>query len=300
MNERHFTDGELDDQLRRFYQDVYGPMEPASHVWEKLVSKLDAASPPRKGDLTTLQPSARGFTTPKTMPRMRGTRHRLGSAGAVLLTGIIIIASVALLQNFHAQSAFIPSVSHIMTPQPPAYSTARVPVTPVATPGPQHTYVTNIVTAQGVSTGFAPVNQTSHFKAGQQVYVACLVHNITKGQKHTVSIHWFFDGVDMQLPIVNGKTSEEITSDQVVSFALRYPTAGLGMAKIFFDLPSTDTGDQANDPYLAGQITFAIDPATVATGSVTPANAASASPTSLLQWNERRGCGRASAISLLH
>ena len=53
-----------------------------------------------------------------------------------------------------------------------------------------------------------------------------------------------------------------MSSNQVVYFALNYPYPGLGMAKIFFDLPSTDTGDQANDPYLAGQIYFAIDPAT--------------------------------------
>jgi hypothetical protein len=166
----------------------------------------------------------------------------------------------------------------ILTPQ--AYSTAGVPLTPVATPGPQHTYVTNIVTAQGVSTDFEAVNQTSHFKAGQQVDVLCLVQDIAKGQQHTISVHWFFDGTDMGLPMVNGKTSEEITSDQVVYFAMQYQTAGLGMAKIFFDLPSTDNGDQANDPYLAGQILFAIEPATA--GTVTPAGTAGTSPTSLL------------------
>jgi hypothetical protein len=141
----------------------------------------------------------------------------------------------------------------------------------VATPGPQHTYVTDIVTAQGVSTDFAAINQTSHFKAGQQVIVLCLVRGIAKGQKHTISIHWFYDGVDMRLPIVNGKTSFEVTSNQVVYFSLQYSNAGLGMAKVFFDLPSTDPGDGANDPYLAGQILFAIDPAT-------PAGAATASP----------------------
>jgi hypothetical protein len=159
---------------------------------------------------------------------------------------------------------------------PPAYSTAGVPVTPVATPGPQHTYVTNIVTAQGVSTDFNAINQTSHFTAGQQVIVLCLVRGIAKGQKHTISIHWFYDGTDMQLPTVNGKTSEAITSDQVVYFAMQYQAAGLGMAKIFFDLPSTDNGDQANDPYLAGQILFAIDPANGA--SATPTQVPTATP----------------------
>ena len=120
------------------------------------------------------------------------------------------------------------------------------------------------------------MNQTSHFTAGQQVDVICLVRGIAKGQKHTISIHWFYDGTDMQLPIVNGKTSEEITSDQVVYFSMQYQTAGLGMAKIFFDLPSTDNGDQANDPYLAGQILFAIDPANGA--SSTPTQVPTATP----------------------
>jgi hypothetical protein len=141
--------------------------------------------------------------------------------------------------------------------------------------------LTNVVTASGF--GFAPsVNQTSHFKAGQQVDVICQVRGIAKGQKHTISIHWFYDGTDMELPIQNGKTSEAVTSNQVVYFAMQYPTPGLGMAKIFFDLPSTDNGDQANDAYLAAQISFAIDPATAGTGRVTPAGTASASPTSLL------------------
>jgi hypothetical protein len=281
MNERDFTDDELDDQLRRFYQDVYEPMEPASHIWNKLVSQLDVASPPGKGVLTTPQPSARGSTMPQAIPHTEGMRHRLGSTVAVLLTGIIIISSVALFQNFHAEPLIFPPASHFVTPQ--AYSTVGVPITPVATPGPQHAYVTNVVTADGFSTDLVPVNQTSHFTAGQEVFVICLVRGIAKGQRHTISIHWFFDGVDMGLPIVNGKTSNEVTSDQIVSFALQYPTPGLGMAKIFFDLNSTDNGDQANDPYLAAQIYFAIDPAPAATGSATPVRTASASPTWLLQ-----------------
>jgi hypothetical protein len=51
---------------------------------------------------------------------------------------------------------------------------------------------------------------------------------------------------------------------------MSYPSAGLGMARIFFDLPSTDNGDQTNDPYLAAQITFAIDSASASTGTRTP------------------------------
>jgi hypothetical protein len=130
-----------------------------------------------------------------------------------------------------------------------------------------------------VSPDFTPVDLTSHFQTGEQVDVVCTVGGFPKGVKHTVSIHWFFDGVDMQLPILNGKTSEEVTSDQVVYFSLTYPAPGVGMAKIFFDLPSTDPGDQPNDPYLAGQIYFAIDPAPAGTPIATPAGIR---PTSLV------------------
>jgi hypothetical protein len=134
-----------------------------------------------------------------------------------------------------------------------------------------------------VSPDFVPVDETSHFTAGQQVDVVCTVGGFPKGQRNTVSIHWFFDGVDMQLPILNGKTSEDVTSTQVVYFAMQYPTAGVGMAKLFYDLPSTDSGDGPDDPYLAGQITFAIDPAPAGTGIATPVGTASASPPTSLQ-----------------
>jgi hypothetical protein len=203
-----------------------------------------------------------------------GTWRVLSGVVSVMLICVASCGVAALFGRSQLAQLLSPASRIVATPQ--AYSTAGVPVTPVATPGPQHTYVTNIVTAQGVSTDYNAVNQTSHFKAGQQVDVLCLVRGIAKGQKHTILIHWFYDGTDMGLPIVNGKTSEEITSDQVVYFTMQYPTVGLGMAKIFFDLPSTDNGDQANDPYLAGQILFAIDPANGASG--TPTQVPTATP----------------------
>jgi hypothetical protein len=102
--------------------------------------------------------------------------------------------------------------------------------------------------------------------------VVCDVHGIPKGQTHTISIHWFYDGQDLGLPARLGSTYQSVNSDQVVYFRLQYPAPGLGMAKIFFDLPSSDSGDQANDPYLAGQIFFAVDAAGTGTppGTGTP------------------------------
>lgn len=164
----------------------------------------------------------------------------------------------------------------------PAYSTANVPVTPIATVGPQEKYVYNIVTSNGVDKNFTPTDQTSHFPANSLVDVVMQVR-IPKGTKHTISIHWFYDNTDLRLKA--GQFSRTVDSNQVVYFALSYPDAGLGMARIFFDLPGNDTGDQANDPYLAGQIYFAIDPAnagTVTPGKSTPTGTKSASPTTLI------------------
>jgi len=161
--------------------------------------------------------------------------------------------------------------SHISTQQ--AYSTGAVPITPVATPGLKGKYVTHIVVIQGGIGDIAdwgPMDETYPFTAGQQIDVICLVSGRAR-QTHTVSIHWFYNGIDMKLPIINGKTSEDVTSAALVYFTMRYPAAGVGMAKIFYDLPSTDAGDQPNDPYLAAQITFVIVPATAGTPIATPA-----------------------------
>jgi hypothetical protein len=259
MNERHFADETLDDQLRRFYQDVYEPIEPASQVWRKLESQLEVASPRRKDVLATLQHSSPISTMVETPLHSGGMRHRLGATVAVLLTGVIIAASLMLFHVFDVPSAGAPSVTHRVT------STANVPVTPVATVGPQQKYVYDIVTSNGVSSTYMPADQTSHFPAGSLVDVVCYVHGIpnVKWQKHTVSIHWYFDGQELQSP--NGHISQVVDGPQVVYFALTYPEPGLGMAKVFFDLPSNDSGDQANDPYLAGQIYFAVDPASTPT-----------------------------------
>ena len=226
---------------------------------------------PGLGDALECDPNPWGSRRPEPNRRLMGT-------ASVLAASLVIVGFLAVLGpriGGHARS-YSP-LTRVSTVQPQPYSTANVPVTPIATSGPQVTYVYNIVTSQGVSTNFVPINETSHFQANQYVYVVCDVHGIPKGQKHVISIHWFYDGQDLDLPSTFGETYQNVSSSQVVYFRLNYPYPGLGMARIFFDLPSADSGDQANDPYLAGQIYFAVDLAG------TPAATPSASPTALVQ-----------------
>ena len=229
------------------------------------------------GDALERRPNPRGSRRPER------NRRPMGIA-SVLAASLIIVGFLAVMGprisgvGGHTTAISYPSAtsdSHLPTVQP--NSTVGVPITPVATPGSQANYVTDIVTAEGVTANFVPIDQTSHFTAGQRVDVIFNVIIIGSGQKHTVSIQWFYDGQHLNL---TSGDSQVVDSDAIVYFGLNYPEAGLGMARIFFDLPSNDNGDQANDPYLAGQISFAIDPAT--TGAGTPAATRIASPTALL------------------
>jgi hypothetical protein len=98
-NDRHLTDDELGDQLRRFLQDVYSPVDSGDEMWQKLASQLDAASALGTSTVMTPESPARAAATPRTPIWPAGMSQRLGSAVAVLVTGIIIVVSVALFQR---------------------------------------------------------------------------------------------------------------------------------------------------------------------------------------------------------
>jgi len=105
-----------------------------------------------------------------------------------------------------------------------------------------------------------PISPTSHFRINTFVYVVATVRNIPKGESHTVTIHWFLQGQYLDLLGVSDDTTKTIKEDELIDFALFYPSPGLGMAKIYFDRPDSDKGDDPNDPSLAATIYFAVGP----------------------------------------
>lgn len=147
---------------------------------------------------------------------------------------------------------------------PPVISTAGVPATPVATPGPSAKYVMNAVTSTYVDNHGIPVNPTSRFTVGATVFVVVSVRKLPAGS-HTISVRWFLSGVPLDLK--NAQTSRTVTRDSQVFFSLTYTSAGVGMAKIFLDQPDSDTSNDPNDPYLAQTIAFAVlEPSTATPG----------------------------------
>lgn len=162
------------------------------------------------------------------------------------------------------------------------YNFTQVPGTPAATPGPGAKYVTSATTARNVDNNFAPVDITSKFTVNNYVYVVVSVRGVPKGSTHTLSVRWFLNGVDVQLP-PNALTRKDITQDSNAYFALEYPTPGLGMVKIYWDraangtstaIPtnttnatstanatSSSTSSGGGDQALAQSLYFAVQPA---------------------------------------
>ncbi len=218
-----------------------------------------------------------GIRRPVYIPATAEKRKRkLGTwrvLSGVLSVMLVCIASCALAGVFgQKQLNFIWGQPVGSTGNTPYATITGVPVTPVATPGAQAKYISNMVTARGRSSDGNPTQVTSHFVQGDWVYVVATAHNLPKGA-HVISIDWYINGISTDLT-GTGQTSLTINTDKRIVFGLQYPMTGLGMAKLFIDRPPNDKGTDPADPTLADTIYFAVEmptPApTVGTGTTTP------------------------------
>jgi hypothetical protein len=150
---------------------------------------------------------------------------------------------------------------------PPAFDYSIVPPTPTATPGPDGKFITNVVTARGEDSLHNPVGPTTHFTVEQSIHLLGQVRGVPKGQKHSVWVRWYLNGVDLGWGRVPGKTVASVTQgDTNLFFVITYPQPGIGMARLYWDIPNSDTGDSPNDQYLAQTVVFGIWNATPTPG----------------------------------
>ena len=80
------------------------------------------------------------------------------------------------------------------------YDFSKVPVTPVATKGPAANYIQSATTSHAVDKRYVPVDVTSHFHAGDTVYVVAFVRGLPKDQKHTLTVQWYLGNIQLDLP----------------------------------------------------------------------------------------------------
>jgi hypothetical protein len=187
---------------------------------------------------------------PPTMPRrdVSWARRLVASAAIIVVVGLL----AALFATFARGRGEVGLTSAI-------HDSTQTPTWPASTPGPAAKYIVNVVTARSVDSNFAPIDITSHFPVNSQVHRVIQVRNLTAGEKHTVSVRWFLNGIDTQVKSGPGRTSVDVKDNSNVHVALLYPTTGVGMAKIYWDRPANDNSDSTSDPSLARTIYFAVE-----------------------------------------
>ncbi len=144
------------------------------------------------------------------MTQPPNTPRRDVSWGRRLVASAAIVVVVGLLAALFATFAHNRNDTHLTSG---GYNSSPTAVTPANTPGPAAKYIVMVVTARAVDSNFTPIDITSHFPVGSQVHLVVQIRNIPVGEKHTVSVRWFLNGIDMQVNGGPGRTSVEVTDN---------------------------------------------------------------------------------------
>lgn len=227
---------------------------------------------------------ALGIRRPAYIPATADKRKRRLSSwrvvSGVLSVMLVCIASCAaagILGRDRIQ-AILPSPVKITQTQVPVDLT-NVPVTPVATIGPSSAskQLSQVITALHRNGTCIPADPTSYFHQGDVVWVFVTLKAAAPG--HTISVHWFANGADVNPPNAGpGHTETPLQANQAgACFSLQYPSAGQGSVRVYYDRPASDTRTDLNDPSLLAVINFGVLPqgaptptAPVATPTIAP------------------------------
>lgn len=136
------------------------------------------------------------------------------------------------------------------TPQPTATAT---PVLGVAIPGPRAQFIQNLFVTDRVSTDPQGNTPVTTLRIGAPVYIIFSVHGVPQGEHHTITTYFFLQGQP------KSKTNPLDVQDNFNGTAsIVYPVAGIGMAKLYWDAPTSDLSAPPSDDYLAQSIAFLI------------------------------------------
>lgn len=158
--------------------------------------------------------------------------------------------------------------------QPPSVDITQVPATPVSTPGPAAKNITSLVTAKNIDTSYNAVDVTSYFLVKSTVYAVMTIVGVSQNQANTLSCVWYLNDLNFNLHNGNEKTLQPSkTTNFHAMCALPYNQVGVGMVRVYWNRPASDTSDSPNDPYLAQTIKFGVFnqlPGTPTPGKGTP------------------------------
>lgn len=271
----------------RFASGEYGGVDPS----QALAQYNEAMPPSAEGGLMTGLPGfpqtdeeerAIGMRRPAYIPATQPKRKKKLSSGRVLsgvLSILLVTVGVCGGLGFLGQQRLAKILSGPLGIKlsSPTVDLSQVPLTPVSTPGPSAKIITSAVTAEGIDKDYNAQNPTSFFKVNSTVYVVVNIVGASQSGANTLTCRWFLDGIDYNL---KSGTSVAVQASKTNNFhgycGLPYYQTGVGMVKIYWNKPSSDTGDATNDKYLAQTIKFAIvanTPGTTTPGTGTPGTA---------------------------
>jgi hypothetical protein len=211
---------------------------PANDRLNATVRALPGEAPPRPRKQMPREPRVQTRTAPTrevTDEMLLRPTKRTAIIAAAVAAALVVGLFGTVLYTRAGESPSRPAGRATVTAAPTA--TAQPTTTVIA--GPMARYVQGATTAKAVDRRYVPVDVTSHFRAGDTVYVVVFVRGLPKDQKHTFTIQWYLGSVRLELPstastsvVVDGSKK----ADQNVAFGLNYPTPGLGSAKVYMDL----------------------------------------------------------------
>lgn len=223
-----------------------------------------------------------GMRRPAYIPATGPKRKRRLSSGRVIsgmLSILLVTVGVCAGLGFLGQrqlSRVLIGPLHIVAASP-TVDVSQIPSKPVSTPGPSAKIVTSAVTAHGIDNNYNAVDISSYFQVNSTVYVVANIVGASQKTTNTLSCVWYLDGINYKL---KSGTESPLPPSKTSNFhgycALPYYQTGVGMVRIYWNRPASDTSDSPTDPYLAQTIKFGIfakipGTATPATKPKTPA-----------------------------
>jgi hypothetical protein len=120
------------------------------------------------------------------------------------------------------------------------------------------------------------VDVTSYFLVKSTVYAVMTIVGVSQNQASTLSCVWYLNDLNFNLHTGNEKSLQPSkTTNFHAMCALPYNQIGVGMVRVYWNRPASDTSESPDDPYLAQTIKFGVfnqipGTATPGPGSPTP------------------------------
>lgn len=205
-----------------------------------------------------------GLRRPAYIPATEPRRKRKLSSGRVMsgvLSILLVTIGVCGGLGFLGQQRLAKFFSGPLgfTVASPTIDLSQVPATPVSTPGPAAKIITSVKTAQGIDKEYNAQDITSYFKVNSTVYVVVNIVGASQNTTNSISCTWYLDGINYNLKSGTKATLPQTKSNNFHAYcALPYYQTGVGMVRIYWNRPDSDTNDTANDPYLGQTIKFGV------------------------------------------